>query len=144
MLVQTGDSVGIGGFIITGTDPKRVLLRAIGPSLSKFGVPNPLADPILELHGPPGFETIINDNWANGSCGNICIPESCLNVLESAICVDLDPGAYTAIVRGNHNGTGVGLVELYDGNQAAASKLANISTRAFVSTGADIMIAGFI
>ena len=63
MLVQTGDNVGIGGFIITGTAPKQVLLRGIGPSLTAFGVPNALADPVLELHGPPGFPTIINDNW---------------------------------------------------------------------------------
>jgi len=144
MLVQTGDNVGIGGFIITGTEPKQVLLRGIGPSLSQFGVPNPLADPVLELHGPPGFVTIINDNWADGTCGNVCIPEVCLYVLESAICVTLDPGAYTAILRGNHNGTGVGLVEVYDVGQAAPSKLANISTRAFVSTGSDVVIVGFI
>ena len=61
--VQTGDSVGIGGFIITGTAPKHVLLRAIGPSLAQFGVPNVLADPVLELHGPVGFATITNNNW---------------------------------------------------------------------------------
>src|SRR5207249_7415197 len=66
------------------------------------------------------------------------------NDLETAILVTLDPGAYTAIVRGNNNGVGVGLVEAYDLSQGAASKLANISTRAFVSTGGDIMIAGFI
>src|SRR5207237_2605901 len=61
--VQTGDSVGIGGFIITGTAPKHVLLRAIGPSLAQSGVPNVLADPVLELHGPGAFATITNDNW---------------------------------------------------------------------------------
>ena len=63
MRVQTGDNVGIGGFIITGTAPKHLLLRAIGPSLTGFGVPNPLADPVLELHGPGGFSTMTNDNW---------------------------------------------------------------------------------
>src|SRR5439155_3707580 len=68
MLVQGGDNVGIGGFIITGTAPKFVLLRGIGPSLAGFGVPNPLADPVLELHGPPGFVTIINDNWRSDDC----------------------------------------------------------------------------
>ena len=61
--VQTGDNVGIGGFIVTGCAPKQVGLRGIGPSLACCGVPNPLADPVLELHGPPGFPTIINDNW---------------------------------------------------------------------------------
>ena len=61
--MQIGENVGIGGFIITGSAPKRVLLRAIGPSLTHFGVPDVLADPVLELHGPGGFVTIINDNW---------------------------------------------------------------------------------
>jgi len=61
MRVQTGDNVGIGGFIITGTTPKHVLLRALGPSIT--GVPNVLADPVLELHGPGAFVTIVNDNW---------------------------------------------------------------------------------
>ena len=141
MRVQTGDNVGIGGFIITGTAPKQVLLRAMGPSLTQAGVPDALADPVLELHGPPGFVTITNDNWRDGSCTLIGLPT---NDLESAICATLDPGAYTAIVRGKDNTSGVALVEAYDVDQAAASKLANISTRAFVSTGSNIVIAGFI
>ena len=146
MLVQTGDDVGIGGFIITGSAPKQVTVRGLGPSLAGFGVPNPLADPVLELHGPPGFTTIINDNWRDSQDGCLGTPElRPTNDLESAICgVTLDPGAYTAILRGKNNGTGIGLVEVYDVDQAAPSKLANISTRAFVSTGADIVIAGFI
>ena len=147
MLVQAGDNVGIGGFIITGSAPKHVLLRAIGPSLANLGVPNPLADPILELHGPPGFVTIVNDNWRDSNCvSDICIGCGTAppNDLESTICATLDPGPYTAIIRGTNNGTGVALVEAYDLDQAAASKLANISTRAFVSTGSDIVIAGFI
>ena len=146
MLVQTGDDVGIGGFIITGSAPKQVTVRGLGPSLAGFGVPNPLADPVLELHGPPGFTTIINDNWRDSQDGCLGTPElRPTNDLESAICgVTLDPGAYTAILRGKNNGTGIGLVEVYDVNQAAPSKLANISTRAFVSTGTDIVIAGFI
>jgi hypothetical protein len=144
MKVETGDNVGIGGFIITGTDPKQVLLRAIGPSLISQGVPDPLADPVLELHGPPGFETIINDNC--GAPGPLPTPSYCkgLNDLESAILVTLDPGAYTAILKGNNGGTGVGLVEVYDLGSGANSKLANISTRCLVQTGNDIMIAGFI
>ena len=63
MRVQTGDNAGIGGFIITGTAPKHVLIRAIGPSLTGFGVPNALANPSLELHGPAEFGTLVNDNW---------------------------------------------------------------------------------
>jgi hypothetical protein len=102
MRVETGDGVGIGGFIITGNTPKRVLLRAIGPSLAQVGVPNVLADPVLELHGPVGFTTIINNNWRDTQEAEIIatgIPPA--NDLESAIVVTLAPGAYTAIVRGN-------------------------------------------
>lgn len=146
MLVQTGDNVGIAGFIITGSAPKQVTVRGLGPSLAAFDVANPLADPVLELHGPSGFTTIINDNWRDSQEG--CLGTPALrptNDLESAICgVTLDPGVYTALLRGKNNGTGNGLVEVYDVDQAAASKLANISTRAFVKTGHDIVIAGFI
>ena len=102
--------------------------------------------PVMELHGPTGFNTIINDNWMDAP-NRAEIQATGLaptNDLESAILVTLDPGQYTAIVKGKNNGVGVGLVEAYDLGQAAASKLANISTRAFVSTGGDIMIAGFI
>jgi hypothetical protein len=144
MRVQTGDNVGIGGFIITGTVSKHVLLRAVGPTLAQFGVPNPLPDPVLELHGPPGFVTIINDNCGDGfpipPPGPICPPGS----LNAAIEATLDPGAYTAIVKDKNNTSGVALVEVYDLNQGVDSKLANISTRAFVSTGDDIVIAGFM
>ncbi len=142
--VQTGDNVGIGGFIITGTVPKRVLLRAIGPSLTPLGIPNALADPTLELHGT-GLWTITNDNWRQTQEAEILatgIPPT--NDLESAIVVTLDPGAYTAIMSGNGGTTGVALVEAYDLSQGVDSKLANLSTRAFVSTGSDIVIAGFI
>jgi len=145
MRVLTGNNVGIGGFIITGSAPKQVLLRGIGPSLAGSGVPDPLADPLLELHGPAGFSTIVNNNWIDSQQAAIqatgLAPTS---VFESAILVTLNPGAYTAILKGNNNTVGVALVEAYDLNYAAASKLGNISTRAYVSTGADIVIAGFI
>ena len=146
MRVLTGDSVGIGGFIITGTTPKHVLLRAIGPSLAP-GVPNVLADPVLELHGPTGFTTIVNDNWMDDPVQKALILATGIpptNNFESAIDAMLTPGAYTAIVRGKNNGTGVALIEVYDLSPAVLAKLANISTRAFVSTGDDIVIAGFI
>ena len=109
----------------------------MGPSLAAFGIPDPLADPILELHGPPGFTTITNDNWQDGGCNLGLLGGAPMNPLESAICATLDPGAYTAIVRGKNNTSGVALVEVYDVNQAAPSKLANLSTRAFVGTGND-------
>ena len=104
-----------------------------------------LADPVLELHGPSGFTTITNNNWRDTQEAEIQatgIPPT--NDLESAIVATLAPGAYTAIVRGNGNTPGVALVEVYDLNQAADSKLANLSTRAFVSTGDNIVIAGFM
>ena len=146
MRVDDGDNVGIGGFIVTGTAPKRVLLRGIGPSLSGVGVPDPLADPVLELHGPAGFSTVINNNWRDSQEAEILatgIPPT--NDLESAIVATLDPGAYTAVLRANTGTTdGIALVEIYDLNQAVDSKLANLSTRAFVHTGNDIVIAGFL
>ncbi len=144
--VQTGDNVGVGGFIITGTGPKHVLLRAIGPSLTASGVPNALADPVLELHGPSPFVTISDDDWRDDPAQEALIIASGIqptNDLESAIDATLDPGIYTAIIKGKNDTSGVGLVELYDLSQAAPSKLANISTRAFVSTGDSIVIGGF-
>jgi len=144
MLVQTGSEVGIGGFIITGTGPKQILLRAIGPSLSQFGVPNALANPLMELHGLPGFPTINNDNWRDTQEAEIIatgIPPT--NDLESAILVTVDPGNYTAVVKGVGDTTGVALVEVYDLG-SASSQLGNISTRAFVGTADNVLIAGFI
>jgi hypothetical protein len=147
MRVQTGDNVGIGGFIITGTAPKHVLLRAIGPSLAQFGVPDALADTVLELHGPGAFATITDDNWGDDPVQEAAILATGIpptNNLESAIDATLNPGAYTAVVRGKNDTSGIALVEVYDLDQTALSKLGNISTRAFVSTGDNIVIAGFI
>jgi uncharacterized delta-60 repeat protein len=147
MRVQTGDNVGIGGFIITGSTPKHVVLRAIGPSLTGFGVPDALTDPVLELHGPGAFVTITNDNWRDDPAQAALIQADGLapaNDLESAIDATLAPGAYTGIIKGQNNTSGVALIEVYDLNPSALSKLGNISTRAFVSTGDNIVIAGFI
>jgi len=134
----------VGGLIITGTEPKKVIIRAIGPSLSSFfsGV---LADPTLELFQG---NTLLasNNNWKdNGNQAAVeatGIPPS--NELESAIVQTLAPGAYTAAVRGNGGGTGIALVEVYDLDQNAKSKLANIATRGFVDTNDNVMIGGFI
>jgi hypothetical protein len=147
MNVQTGSNVAIGGFIITGTAPKHLLLRAIGPSLTQLGIANALADPVMQLHGPGGFGTIANDNWRDDPIQELAIIATGIppgNDLESAIDVTVLPGAYTAIVSGKNNTTGVGLIEVYDLSPVVPAKLANISTRAFVGTGSDIVIAGFI
>jgi hypothetical protein len=147
MRVQTGNNVGIGGFIITGSTPKHVLLRAIGPSLTQFGVPDVLADPVLELHGPGAFVTTTNDNWRDDPVQEAAILATGIpptNDFESAIDATLAPGNYTAIVKGKNNTSGVALVEVYDLTATALSKLGNISTRAFVDTGSNIVIAGFI
>jgi WD40 repeat protein len=147
MHVETGDNVGIGGFIITGTTAKHVLVRAIGPSLAPLGVPNVLADPVMELHGPGAFVTMTNDNWREDPAQEAAIQGTGIpptSNLESAIDATLAPGAYTAIVRGSGNTSGVALVEVYDLGASALSKLGNISTRAFVGIDSDILIAGFI
>jgi hypothetical protein len=144
MHVGTGDNVGIGGFIISGSAPKHVLIRAIGPSLNSSGVPNPLADPFLDLYRSGSSPIASNNNWRDTQEASIKatgLPP--VNDFESAIDATLQPGNYTAVVHGNNAGTGIGLVEVFD-LSPATGKLANLSTRAFVSTGADIAIAGFI
>jgi hypothetical protein len=141
----TGDNAGIGGFIITGNVPKRVVIRGLGPSLTKFGFSSSevLADPVLELHTPGG--TFTNNNWRDSQESSIASSGLApTNEAESAIDIILSPGSYTAILRGAGNGVGLGLVEVYDVDSSAASKLANLSTRAFVGTGNDVVIAGFI
>jgi hypothetical protein len=144
LLVQTGDNIGIGGFIITGNDPKHVLIRGMGPSLAGF-LSNVLGDPVLELHGPGSFVTITNNNWKDSQQAAIeATGIAPTNDLESAIDATLAPGNYSAVLRGNNNTSGVAVVEVYDLGQAADSKLGNIATRAFVNAGDNIVIAGFI
>jgi hypothetical protein len=145
--VQTGDAVGVAGFIVSGSTPKHVLVRAIGPSLSGLGVMAVLADPVLELHGPSPFVAVTNNNWRDDLAQETAIIASGIaptDNLESAIDVTLDPGPYTAIVRGNSDSSGLALVEVYDLSPGPDSKLANLSTRASVSTGDNIVIAGFM
>jgi glucose/arabinose dehydrogenase len=142
--VQTGDNVLIGGFVITGNVAKKVIVRAIGPSLQQAGVPGALADPVLDLH-EPGNVVVTNDNWKTDQQTEIQNSgHAPTNDLESAIVATLPPGAYTAIVSGINGTSGVGLVEMYDLDTAAASQLINISGRAFVQTGDDVMIGGFV
>ena len=114
----------IGGFIVQGTEPKRVIIRAIGPELTQHGVPNALANPTLELHDGTGALIASNNNWATTIIGGIITANQVQDIRssghapsdgrESAIIADLPPGNYTAIVRGVDNMTGVALVEVYD------------------------------
>jgi hypothetical protein len=152
--VQTGTDVVIGGFIIEGSGPKMVIVRAIGPELTRFGVPNALADPTLELHNGAGALIASNNNWQTTIIGGIITSNQVSAIedsghaptqpSESAIIATLQPGNYTAIVRGVSNTTGVALVEVYDLSADNVSVLGNISTRSFVQTGANVMIGGFI
>ena len=152
--VQTGDNVVIGGFMVQGTQPKRVIIRALGPELTRYGIPNVLANPILELHDGTGALIASNDNWVTTIIGGIITANQAPDILdshhaprdprESAIIADLPPGNYTAIVRGVNNMTGVGLVEVYDLSPGSDSILGNISTRAFVQRDDNVMIGGFI
>ena len=140
--VGTDANVLIAGFIISGADAKRVILRALGSSLS-LGEMDVLADPVLELHAPGGT-IMTNDNWRDTQEQEII--DTTLQPpadQESAIVATLNPGSYTTVVRGKDNGSGLGLVELYDLDQVA-SELANISSRGFVAAGDDVMIAGLI
>jgi hypothetical protein len=143
LLVATGDNVLIGGFIVTGTHAKEVLLRAIGPSLT---LPGKLANPMLELHDDTGAIIASNDDWQTNANEQEIIDTGIAptDPLESALLITLEQGAYTAIVRGVNNGTGIGLVEAYDLDLTTDAKLANISTRGLVQTGDNVMIGGFI
>ncbi len=141
-LVKTGDQVLIGGFIVTGTESKKVIMRAIGPSLPLTGV---LINPFLELHDSSGALIVSNDNWRTDQEQEIIATGLApTKDDESAIVMTLAPGSYTAIVSGVDGGTGIALVEVYDLEQLADSRLANISTRGLVETGDNVLIGGFI
>lgn len=140
--VEPGENVLIGGFIITGTASKRIILRAIGPSLPVSGA---LANPRLELYDGLGQLVAANDNWRdapNQQEINDSLPPS--HDLESAILTTVAPGNHTAIVRGESASTGVALVEVYDLEAGSDTRLANISTRGFVQTGENVLIGGLI
>ena len=162
-LVQTGDGVQIGGFIIGGSDPKTVLIRARGPTLTDFGVLGELTDPFLQLFSGQTVMIAENDNWETTlplcqnsglNCGGAaeiiatsldpCVGNMTGCARESAILVTLDPGPYTALVSGPGGGTGIGLVEVFEVGTTSASRLTNLSTRGVVGTGDDVMIGGFI
>jgi hypothetical protein len=143
--VLTGERALIGGFIITGTVNKKVVMRAIGPSLSQFGLTGVLADPTLELYDSSSNLTAANDNWRETQEGEIIasgVPPT--NDLESALVATLSPGTHTVIVKGKDDTSGIGVVEAYDLEAQSPAELANISTRGFVDAADNVMIGGFI
>jgi hypothetical protein len=136
----------IGGFIVTGSAQKKVIIRAIGPSL---GLPGQLANPTLELRNSTGALVDQNDDWQVSNSNKQAIIDAGLapaNDLESALMATLpaNGAAYTAIVRGANNTTGIGVVQIYDVDPFGNARLANISSRGLVETGDNVLIAGMI
>jgi hypothetical protein len=154
--VGTGDNVLIEGFIVQGPagSSKKVMVRAIGPSLTPFGITDALADPTLEIHDSNNVIVATNDNWKTTQVGGIITGDQFAEInasqlapsndLESAIIANLAPGSYTAVVRGSGNAIGTGVVDAYDLSAGSSAKLANIATRGLIQPGDKLMIAGFI
>jgi hypothetical protein len=148
LLVGTGENVLIAGFIIGGNAPKKLVIRAIGPSLTALGIGSPLQDTTLELHDK-GSTLDINDDWRESQEDEIIATTLApTDNRESAILATLAPGSYTAIVSGKNSG-GIAVVEVYDFDAAGLdtsghSKLVNIATRGPVLAGDQVMIGGFI
>ena len=138
--VETGDNMLISGFIVSGSDSQQVIIRGLGPTLTSFGVPDALQDPVLELHNTTSMMTS-NDDWQSAANANqIPINYRPANSHESAIMTTLQPGAYTTVMHGKNSTTGIGLLEVY----STLSGLTNVSTRGFVGTGDHVLIGGFI
>src|SRR5256885_2827582 len=143
--VGTADNVAIAGFIVTGNSSKQIVVRGLGPSLVRAGGQGALTDPLLQLYDASGNLFASNNDWQQNQAqalrdSNFAPP----NDVQSALLVNLAPGAYTGIMRGNANANGIGLVEVYDLHSSAASKLANLSTRGLVGSGQNVMIGGTI
>jgi hypothetical protein len=146
----------IEGFIVQGPagSNKKILVRAIGPSLLPFGITDALANPALEIRSASGSTVATNNDWRNTQTGGLITGDQSAEIgtsglapgndLESAIVANLGPGSYTAVVRGFGNTTGTGVVDAYDLSAASPAKLANIATRGLVQAGDQLMIAGFI
>jgi arylsulfate sulfotransferase len=145
-LVGPDQGVLIGGFIVTGSDPKTVVLRALGPSLADAGLSGTLANPVITLFDAAGQIRATNDDWQSGASADQIAADGLApgEPAEAALRTSLTPGAYTAVVTGKDITSGIGLVELYDLSPTSNSHLANISTRGIVGTGSDLLIAGFI
>ena len=144
--IGTGDDALIAGFIVQGKEARKVVIRAIGPSLGAQGVPGALPDPTLTLFSQTGQQLATNDNWKDSPQSQELKSSGVAPThdLESALIETLSPGSYTAVVRGVNNSTGLGLVEVYDLGTTAGARLANVSSRGFVATGDNVLIGGFI
>jgi hypothetical protein len=139
--VLTNTNVLIGGFVISGTGTKQVLVRGLGPTLTDFGVAGALADPFLSLVTGSGNVLWNNDNWKDSQQAAIqATGKAPTHDSEAAIVQILGPGNYTAVLSGKNNTTGIGLVEVYDQSPASTAQLSNISSRGHVGTGNDVMI----
>jgi uncharacterized protein (DUF1800 family) len=143
MVVQTGENVLIGGFIVYGSGQKKIAVRAMGPSLPVAGK---LTDPLVELHDATGAIVASNDNWRSTQPTELTAAGLApTDDLESALIATINSGAYTVVVKGANNATGVGLMEIYDLDpDGSPARLANLSTRGNVLTGDNCMIGGFI
>ena len=146
--VEAGENVAIGGFMLTGSSPKKVAIRGIGPSLQAAGfMGSALSDPTLQLRDSDNSLIATNDNWRDNAVSAADLEAVGLaptSDFESAIVATLPPGAYTAIMSGKSGSTGMGLVEVYDLDSAGDGRLTNIATRGLVRTGNDVVIGGFI
>jgi hypothetical protein len=146
----------IEGFIVQGAQgsTKKIIVRAIGPSLIPFGITDALRDPTLEIHDSTGATVATNNDWKKTQIGGLISGDQSAEIvssklapsddLESAIIADLAPGSYTAVVAGADNSVGTGVVDAYDLSGASPAKLANIATRGLIQPGDKLMIAGFI
>jgi len=144
-MVGTGEDVLIAGFVISGNEPKKVIVRALGPTLSTLGVGGALADPTIAIVNSSNVVVASNDNWRNTQEPQIAASGFAPpNDLESAIIATLPSGSYSAVVSGKNGGIGIGLVDVYE-LDAATSIFQNLSTRGFVGTGNnDALIGGLI
>jgi CSLREA domain-containing protein len=156
--VGTGDNVLIEGFIVQGPagSTKKIIVRAIGPSLVAFGITDALPNPTLEIHDANNGNAIVatNDDWKTTQPGGLITADQSAEIaasgvapgndLESAIIANLPPGSYTAVVRGVGNSVGTGVVDAYDLSAASPAKLVNVATRGLIQPGDQLMIAGFI
>jgi len=132
--VNTGGDIVIGGFILgNGSSNDKIVVRGIGPSLTQFGVPDALANPMLELRDSGGTLLIANDDWQSNpaqAAELMALNLAPTDALESALVATLAPGAYTALLSGVNNGTGNALVEVYDNPVAGTPAPTSTAARA--------------